>query len=218
MTASRVDGRTARWAGHRQQRREAFVEAAVVVIGRTGPSVTVDQIAAELGASRQALYRQFTDRDDLDHAIAERAAGLLVTHLIPVLEVAPPGIAEIDASISRVLLAYLDFVQEHLGLYRFVRSHELEVRTDSAVRLVKDTVAVRVTGLARHVLSDLDLPPEMATTFALGMIGMADAVIERWLDEPRGLTRDQLVEQLTLMLGGAARALTSQRTQDVLTL
>lgn len=207
MTGARADGRTTRWAGHREQRRAAFVDVALVVIDRVGPSATVDQIAAEAGASRQALYRQFADRADLDHAVAERAAALLVEHLLPDLELAPQELGDVERPIADGLHAYLDFVQQHLGLYRFVRARELEVDAGSAVRQVKDTVAEQITALAAPLLADLDLPPGTATTFAIGMIGLVDAVVGRWLDEPRGLSREQLVAQLTLVLGGAARAL-----------
>ena len=41
--------------------------------------------------------------------------------------------------------AYLDYVEEHLALYRFVRAHDSDVEAGaadgSAVRQVKDTVA-----------------------------------------------------------------------------
>ncbi len=212
-TEGRPDGRTARWAGHREQRREAFVEAALAVIDRDGPTATVDQIGAELGVTRQAVYRQFADRRDLDHAIADRAAAMLVAHLLPHLDTGavPDGGVDLDRAIAAVLTAYLDFVQGHLPLYRFVRAHEVDVAGDSAVRRVKDTVAGRIVALAPDVLAGLDLPPGLAETFATGLIGMADAVIGRWLDEPGGLTRDELVELLTLMLGGAVRAATARR-------
>ena len=45
---ARVDGRTARWAGHRAQRRTAIVDAAIAVIEREGPGATVEQFGAEL--------------------------------------------------------------------------------------------------------------------------------------------------------------------------
>lgn len=207
----RTDGRTARWAGHRAQRREAFVDAALAVIDRVGPGATVDQIGAELGVTRQAVYRQFADRRDLDHAIAERAAALLFAELLPHFDSGSALLGDVEGSIARLTHVYLDFVLEHLALYRFVRAHELELAADSAVRSVKDTVAGRVAALAGELLTTLDLPTGMDQTFAIGMIGLTDAVVSRWLDDPRGLSRDELVDQLTLILGGAIRAATAQQ-------
>ena len=201
MSTPRPDGRTTRWAGHREQRRRAFVDAALVVIDRIGPAATVDQIAAEIGVTRQTVYRQFADRRDLDHAISDRAAELLVADVLPHLD-GGLGSGGLEPTIRRVLYAYLDHVQGNLPLYRFVRAHEAEVAADSAVRRVKETVAGSIAALARQVLVDLDLPERMAATFATGIIGMADAVIGGWLDAPEGLSRDELVDQLTLMLTG----------------
>jgi AcrR family transcriptional regulator len=204
-TASvRVDGRTARWAGHRAQRRAAIVDAAIAVIEREGPGATVEQFGAELGVTRQVLYRQFTDRADLDGAIAERAAGQLVADLLPHLDLG----GDIPTSIRVALGAYLDYIEGHLSLYRFVRAHDSGVEagtTDgSAVRHVKDTVAGRVASIARGLLGEgVERPGEL---LAVGVVGMADAVISHWLDAPGGCSREQLLDRLTLMLTGAVTA------------
>lgn len=200
-----VDGRTARWAGHRERRRAEFVAAAVEAIQRVGPSATVDQIAAEAGASRQVLYRQFDDREDLDRAIAEHAATLLVEHLTPRLVVD----AGIDVGVRHSLTAYLDFIDAHIPLYRFVRSRDSD-STPGAVRRVKDTITHRITDLARAVV---DLPPDahsaLADTTAIALVGMTDAVIAAWLDDPRGLTRGQLVDSLVALALGMIDGVTT---------
>ena len=93
-----------------------------------------------------------------------------------------------------------------------MRAHEAELAAGSAVRQVKDTVAGRVAALAQDVLSGLDLPADTAETFAVGMIGLVDAAVGRWLDDPRGVSPDRLVAQLALMVGGAVRAVTGAAT------
>lgn len=203
MTQPRVDGRTARWAGHREQRRAEFVEAAIAVIDRVGADATVDDIAQALGVTRQTIYRQFDDRRDLNHAIAERAAALLVADVLPRLDGTP--LADVQRTIVRVLNAYLDYVQAHPALYRFVRAHEAEVAADSAVRRVKETFGSRVAAIAAELATDLELPVELADTAATGLVGMADAVVSRWLDDPRRMSRKRMINQLALLLGGAIR-------------
>src|SRR5690349_10928424 len=106
VRADRVDGRTARWAGHRAQRRTAIVDAAIAVIEREGAGATVEQFGAELGVTRQVLYRHFSDRADLDRAIAERAANQLVADLLPHLDLG----GNIPTSIRAALGAYLDYI------------------------------------------------------------------------------------------------------------
>jgi AcrR family transcriptional regulator len=201
----RVDGRTARWAGHRAQRRAAIVDAAIVVIEREGPGATVEQFGAELGVTRQVLYRHFSDRADLDRAIAERAAGQLVEDLLPHLDLG----RDVPTSLRAALGAYLDYVEEHLSLYRFVRAHDSDVEagaTDaSAVRQVKDTVAGRVAAIARGLIDDngRERPGDL---LAVGVVGMADAVISHWLDAPGDCPREELLDRLTVMLAGAVTA------------
>jgi AcrR family transcriptional regulator len=209
---ARVDGRTARWAGHRAQRRTAIVDAAIAVIEREGPGATVEQFGAELGVTRQVLYRHFSDRADLDRAITERAASQLVEDLLPHLDLG----GDIPTSIRTALGAYLDYIEEHLSLYRFVRAHDSGVEAGSpetadasAVRQVKDTVAGRVAAIARGLTGDdVERPGEL---LAVGVVGMADAVISHWLDSPGDCPRDQLLDRLTLMLAGAVSAVQAQR-------
>ena len=189
-----VDGRATRWAGHREQRRAEFVEAALAVISREGPGATVDAIASERGVSRQALYRQFDDRADLDRAIAQRAADDLVLALLPALVVR----GDVATSIRSALEAYLDHVQARLPLYRFVRSHEADV-----VEHVKDSIAVRVATVAHDYVVQSGLVPEdFEMTFAVGVVGLADGVVQHWLDAPGGVSREELVDRLVLMVGG----------------
>jgi AcrR family transcriptional regulator len=190
----RADGRALRWAGHREQRRAEFVEAAMTVISREGPGATVDAIAGERGVSRQALYRQFEDRADLDRAIAQQAADDLVLALLPALVLH----GDVAMSVRRALESYLDHVQSRLSLYRFVRAHEADL-----VENVKDTIAVRVATVAHeYVVQAGVVPPDFEMTFAVGVVGLADGVIQHWLDAPGEVTRDELVDRLVLMVNG----------------
>jgi hypothetical protein len=73
------------------------------------------------------------------------------------------------------------------------------------VRQVKDTVAGRVAGIARGLIGGEGMarPGEL---LAVGVVGMADAVISHWLDSPGDCPRHQLLDRLTLMLAGAVQA------------
>lgn len=192
------DGRTRRWEGHREQRRADFVSSALDVIAREGPLATVDQIAAEQGVTRQALYRQFADRADLDRAIAARAGDLLLDALLPQLELT----GDIGGAVRSATDAYLDFVLANLALYRFVRSHET-----AAYEGVKGTVSSRVAALATDYLTSTGVTAAAsAGPFATGVVGLADAVISAWLDQPGELSRADLVDQLVVMVTGVVTA------------
>lgn len=190
-----TDGRALRWAGHREQRRAAFVAAALEVIARVGPGATVDQIAGELDVTRQALYRQFEDRADLDAAIAVAAADDLVTAVLPHLDLS----GDIPTTVRSALVAYVDYVHDHLPVYRFVRAHE----ASGAVERARDSLRSKVAAVARdHLVGTGTADPVLADVFATGVVGMADAVIGRWLDEPGGVSRDEVIDHLVRMLMG----------------
>ncbi len=202
MTSERADGRALRWAGHREQRRAAFVAAALDVIERVGPAATVDQIAGELEVTRQALYRQFDDRADLDNAIAVAAADQLVDAVLPHLDLS----GSIASSVRSGLLAYVEYVEQHLAVYRFVRAHE----ASGAVQRAKDSLRSKVAAVARdHLVATGAAEPSVAEVFATGVVGMADAVVGRWLESPDGLTRDQLVDHLVQMVLGVIATVVS---------
>ena len=184
-----ADGRATRWAGHREQRRAAFVAAAVRVIERVGPGATVDQIAGEIGVTRQALYRQFDDRADLDAAVAVAAADQLVAAVLPHLDLT----GDIEAGVRTGLVAYVAYVQQHLALYRFVRAHE----ASGAVERARDSLRSKLASVARDQFA---VPADASEVFATGIIGLVDAVVGRWLDEPAGLSRDELVDHLSRMI------------------
>ncbi|MCU1603059.1 MAG: hypothetical protein JWO22_3768 [Frankiales bacterium] len=198
----RADGRALRWAGHRELRRAAFVTAALDVIERVGPAATVDQVAGELDVTRQALYRQFDDRADLDNAIAVAAADQLVEAVLPHLDLT----GSIESSVRSGLLGYLGYVEQHLSVYRFVRAHE----ASGAVERAKDSLRSKVAGVARdHLVATGVAGASLAEVFATGVVGMADAVVGRWLDEPGGLSRDQLVDYLVQMVLGVIATVVS---------
>ncbi|NRQ48752.1 TetR/AcrR family transcriptional regulator [Aeromicrobium stalagmiti] len=202
--SAETDGRTARWAGHRDRRRAAFVEAAVAVIDEVGPGASVEQIAAAAGVTRQVLYRQFDGRGDLDEAVVEHAATLVYERVMTDLD----GDDDIVAVLRRVLDGYLDFIDEHRSLYWFTRSHESERAESQAVDQVKDRLAQVAIAMAEELLDQrgLTAPVPLDTVFAVGLIGMVDASVSRWLVRPGTTSRAQLVDGLVLMLTGAIDA------------
>jgi AcrR family transcriptional regulator len=195
---ARPDGRATRWAGHREQRRREMVEVAVRVIERDGPAASVDQIAAEIGVGRQVLYRQFDDRADLDGAIAERGIELLLDDLLPAVARAADGETGGDARIHDGLLAYLDHVERHPAMYRFLRSYDSSRQGGpDPVQRVKELLA---TLLAEKAGTG---QPDAATrVLAVGIIGLAEAVVDDWLDHTVRPSRDEVLAQLAVMVRG----------------
>jgi AcrR family transcriptional regulator len=191
------DGRAARWAGHRERRREEIVEKAVAVIDAEGADAPVESIARACGVTRQVLYRQFAHRHDLDTAIADRVVSMLLDHVI-VRMTTDDGV---EAGLRGTLDAYLDFVLEHRPLYDFVRALPSAPGSGSPVDRITDTVVTVVATLTADLVG-----PDAAATLPLrdvhatGLVGLADAVVSRWLAEPGARTREQLVDHLVGLL------------------
>lgn len=196
-----ADGRSTRWAGHRDRRREEFVDAAVTVIESVGPSASVEQIASAAGVTRQVLYRQFSGRADLDAAIVGRAAALVYENVMADLD----QLDDVSTAIRRVLDGYLDFVDEHRSLYWFTRSHQADLVEADPVDQVKDQLASVAVAIADGLRDERGSEPAVPLdeVFAVGMIGMVDASISRWLVQPGSITRTQLVDGLVLVLTAA---------------
>src|SRR4051812_5183211 len=212
--ASRPDGRATRWAGHRDRRRAEFVDAAIRVIECEGPDARVSSITAELGVNRPALYRQFADRADLDRAVAERAADLLVATLAPRLQVD----RDVDSAIAGALDAYVDWLLDHPHLYEFVRSlRDPRSSDDSPINRVKNTVVGRTAAIIRdYLLATGTAQPSIADTLATGLVGLADAAIDRWRRSPGSIPRPDVTATVAAMVRGAAEAVMGSVDEPVL--
>ena len=214
VVVEREDGRATRWAGHRARRRAEFVDAALLVIERDGPYARVNAITAELGVGRPALYRQFADRADLDRAVADRAAGLLVEALAPRLQVD----RDVDSAVTGAIDAYVDWLLAHPHLYEFVRSlRDAGVDGDSPIIRVKNTVVGRTAAIIRdYLLATGSAEPSIADTLATGLVGMADAAIDRWRRFPASMPRTEVTRTVSAMVRGAAEAVVGSVDQPVL--
>lgn len=190
-----IDGRTARWAGQRQRRRDQFVEAALRAIAEHGPDVPVERIAEQAEVGRTRLYKYFADIADLQGAIADRAAELITTNLAPVWD--PRGTP--TQMIGNAVDAHLAFLTEHGNLYRYLTMHSLSGRDgrEHAVTDVRTTVAHRVTELFEYYLGAFGGGTRTAETLAFGAVGLVEAGAARWLEHPGDTSRAELVELLT---------------------
>lgn len=187
MSADPQDGRTRRWQGHRARRRAEIVEAAVTTVERVGSEVTVEQIATTAGINRPALYRQFTDREDLERAVAHRVVALLAAELEPVWR--PSGTPR--EMLSTAITAYVRWVSRHAQLYRYV-TRRIPAGGDAAAH-IRAQIAHHFTGL----LTGIDLDPPVATPLSAGLVGLVDAATDQWLASLHGLDATDLAGHLT---------------------
>ncbi|MFC9595265.1 TetR/AcrR family transcriptional regulator [Streptomyces sp. NPDC056944] len=201
----RPDGRDTRWTGHRAERRDQVLTAALTVIGREGTAVSVAAIGAEAGMPRSVVYRIFRSREDLDEQIRARITDELMAALSPALD--PKG--TIRESIELGAATYVGWVALHPHLHRFLGTGSPAVtgtRTAIALRL-----ALLLDTYAERFLDDGPAPTGFNLNLAFGMVGLVDGVVNQWAAGPEARSSlDDLTDFLSDALWGVLASATAR--------
>lgn len=193
------DGRSIRWAQHREERRKSLVDATIRAIRRHGAGVGMDDVAAEAGTSKTVIYRHFDDRAGLYRAVAQRVDERVVGDVSAAIgrsSGAGTGTRELIAS---TLDAYLALVESDTELYRFVVNRPMvdSPLGDDPVDETVGHVRAQLTGLLEASMAAPDLEPARARLWAVALVGSVQAVADDWLSSPGRAPRAQLVAELT---------------------
>ncbi len=195
---NRPDGRSRRWADHRERRRAELVEAVIEAIRELGPEPGIDAVAAHAGVSKPVLYRYFTDKSGLWLAVGRQAAAAVVEAIAP----AVAAVREERDVVAAAIDAYLTFIEADPHVYRFVVHQRGIARDTDVVADAMDTVA---SGLAR-ILGDrlraLGLDSGPALPWAYGIVGYVQTVADWWLRQQQPISRTALADYLTTFLWG----------------
>ncbi len=209
-TASKADGRQARWARHNEERRAQIVAAALELIGESEPGteVHVQQIAERAGVNRTVVYRHFAERADLDIAIQQAIVAMLWGELIPSLTLE----GTIPEIIDRIVGAYVGWAAEHRSLHYVVDRNNgtgvLEEAIDDLAGDIGQLVSFILVGLGSAVTLDVD----ELDALVHGVIGAVFGAVRRWLNRPnRVLSPDRLRAMMSqstwFLIEGNARAM-----------
>jgi AcrR family transcriptional regulator len=183
-----------------------MVQAAMEAVRRHGPGVSVAEIAAVAGITKPVLYRHFTDRADLQRAVGEQAAGLLLERIAPELERDRQPAEHVRAIVD----AFLAGIEDEPELWRFV-VHNTADRGAGAeiVEDVREQIARLLATLLGERLRSLGLDSGGAEAWAQGLVGMVQSAGDWWL-ERRTMSRAALTDYLTTLIwGGVAGVLGS---------
>jgi AcrR family transcriptional regulator len=191
-------GRAARWAGHRQRRRAELVDAAVDAIREHGAGASVATIAAQAGVTKPVLYRHFTDRADLQRAVSERAAEMLLGNLLSAVTSERPPVERVRAIVG----AFLAATEEEPELWRFVVHNP--AGSGDGPDVVAHNIAL-VAGLITSALVDelrsRGKDAGGAEAWAFGLAGMVYTAGDWWLQR-RTMSRSALTDYLTNLIWG----------------
>lgn len=224
IVSTTTDGRSARWEGHRQQRRKELVESAIRAIRERGAGVGMDDIAAAAGTSKTVFYRHFTDRHGLYRAVAERVDELILRDVGKVLgrSLKTNGLSDLDEDprslIAAAIGAYLHLVERDPELYRFIVAAPIvgaEKVGGAAQAAAEETgrMARQMGDLIGDALVARGSDPAPARLWGLSLVGMVRAAADAWLSGLAGdLDREALTDQLTQLAWGGVKVAWSRGT------
>jgi AcrR family transcriptional regulator len=185
-----------------------MVQAAMQAIRRHGPGVSVAEIAAEAGITKPVLYRHFTDRADLQHAVGQEAAALLMARIAPAIAENGPEAATADPRqlIAGLVDAFLASIEDEPELWRFVVHPPIERgSTGTIVDDAREQIARLLATLIGGRLRQLKLDSGGAEAWAQGLVGMVQSAGDWWL-ERRTMSRSALTDYLTALIWGGMSA------------
>lgn len=208
--APRRDQRTRAARSEGREAREELLTAALRVFARRGyRDAGVDEIAAEAGYSKGALYWHFAGKSELLTALLEERVDAPMRERVDLLASAPP---ERDMSVEATQAFARQFEEEREALLLereywslAIRDPELRARYIERDTALRDSLAAGLTARARHLgTPPLPMPAEDVARIVMSIIG--GLAVDELIDP--GSVRPELVgEALAIIYAGlVARA------------
>ncbi|MGC0416291.1 TetR/AcrR family transcriptional regulator [Embleya sp. AB8] len=192
------------------QRRGELVAAAQQLFSRRAPDgVTIDEIAAEAGASRPLVYRFFSSKRELYEAALTQAADELITRFDT------PHEGPLAERLHRIVLAYLVFVERHAAGYLALLRGASAVEASHATAVIDRVRRHAVEQMCLHL--EIEEPGPWLELTVRTAIALIEATAQIWLADthvPAPELADWLVDQISTMF--TATATRDPQTADVL--
>jgi AcrR family transcriptional regulator len=179
------------------RKRERLLEAAIGVVRREGPAVSMREIAHEAGVTKPIVYRAFGDREGLTRALADRFAEELASTLQRAIEQAPNDRARVAGAIE----AYVSFIEREPAMIRFLVNRSLETVEDTGVALsgFVRRMGQLITQAIGEALRSRRLDSGVAEPWAYAIVGAVHMAGD-WWSERRTISRERLVDYLTSLV------------------
>src|SRR4051812_21753353 len=209
-TNVRLDGRTRAARDQGRKPRDELMAAALRVFARRGyREAGVEEIAAEAGYSKGALYWHFSGKEELLMALLEERIDAPMRDRVALLASAPPE-RDMSVEATRAFAEQLDEQREAMLLEReywslAIRDPVLRARYAERQMELRGALAAAMEARARHLgTPDLTMPAEEVARIVMSITGGL-AVDE--LIEPGSVRPQLLGEALALVYAGlVARA------------
>jgi AcrR family transcriptional regulator len=206
----RLDRRTRAARAEGREARDVLLSAALRVFARRGyRDAGVDEIAAEAGYSKGALYWHFSGKDELLTTLLEERIDAPMRDRFALLASAPPS-QDMSEEAARAFARDLEGERAALLLEReywslAIRDPELRARYIERQKELRDALATGMQARASHLgTPDVIIPAEDIARIVMAIIGGL-AIDE--LIEPGAVRPELLGEALAIIYAGlVARA------------
>ncbi|WP_394217087.1 TetR/AcrR family transcriptional regulator [Brachybacterium vulturis] len=170
-TQAPTDGRSARWARHREERRAELLDVARHLIHEQGPEVTMEDIAAASGTSKSIVYRYFEDKAHLQRTLGRSILSTMHAKLLEEMRALEADVgreAGADERIHAMIRAYVETAQRSPGVYRFVTRPS-------------DGLNHFLTAVSRLVATFLPADIPAPQVWAHGAVGFVERAVDTWM-------------------------------------
>ncbi len=201
-----MDARSERWREHRKKVRSEIVDAAFRAIDRQGPEVSLREIAEEAGTAKPKIYRHFTDKSDLFHAIGQRLRDMLWAAIFPSIDLSVDSGREV---IRRAVEQYVRLVDEHPNVIRFLIQGRFAEQSEPTMRALNESreITLAMAELFDNELRDIELDGAALELAAYAAFGSIASATDWWLgaahDSPRRMPSEEFVAHLTTIMIGS---------------
>ena len=210
QSGARLDQRSRAARAQGREGRDALLTAALQVFARRGyRQAGVEEIAAEAGYSKGALYWHFSGKEELLTALLEERIDAPMRDRVALLASAPPE-RDMSVEATRAFAQQLGEQREAMLLEReywslAIRDPELRARYAERQTELRGALAAAMEARARHLgTPDLTMPAEDVARIVMSITGGL-AVDE--LIEPGSVRPELLGDALALVYAGlVARA------------
>jgi AcrR family transcriptional regulator len=183
------------------QRREQLLDLGVGLLSTHRlEDLSIDALAEEAGISRGLLYHYFTGKRDFHLAVLRRMAEQVYAVTAPAAEGSP--LDQLAGSLS----AFVGFVAANRGAYEaFVRA---AAAGDADYQRIYEDARASLTGrifeqAGPEAMAELGIVDSPAVRLLVhGWSALVEDTVLAWLDDPRGITEQELVALLAGALAG----------------
>ncbi len=189
--------RDAERAEAREAKRQRLLDAAVRVVRRKGPGVSMDEIAAEAGVTKPIIYRVFGDREGLTKALADRFADALAASLQQAITNAPTD----RDRVRRAIDTYVAFIEREPAIVRFLIHRSLDTVEETGIALsgFVNRVGQLITQAIGEGLRQQGLDSGAAEPWGYAIVGAVHLAGD-WWHERKTMPRERLVDYLTSLM------------------